>query len=798
MSWPLASHFSTMLQNPRLAFRDSELQGCRIEKDRRNQPRPWSGAFAVVYKGMSSDGSKAFAVRVFTTESPERRERYDRISDYLRTRRLKCLVDFEFRDRSIRSGGDGKWYPLIVMDWVQGETLFKWARARCLEGNRQALAAAADRWVEVVKELADASVAHGDLQHANVMVTGDGQLKLVDYDCMCVPALVGRRNLEVGVEPYQHPGRNETTHLSLDLDNFSALVIYVALRALAADPALWVKYVERQQYDKLLFRLEDFQAQAASPLYRDLQSSPQEDVRDLAEQLFSLFRVRLDQVPPLSHLTNSYAKVEQLLVGRQWDAAVELLNRRGQFRDAPEHLKPLIHQAYEHVCRQQAWAAFQKIPPQTGERCDRQLVNAWNEALFAGFEPAERQRPRIVAARQHVTALDRLRHLVQQASGTTSFAWEWSIVAAAKPLPEGYHHSLEQRVERARRSVEAIKGVERAVRELDDDAAIVAAWQEVVRAECPGLVNADHQPRIERARKRLPLVRALREIPQGLSPDQLDRRLLDIWQDDLLEGCEEGDAWRPAYEQAVYRKELLRRIEEAIGSRNELLITQLTEDPCLEGYSLPASWTSAVRMARDRIAKTEALEAALRDGDGSSFLELFDARIIRQYNDRFRPYESLLGEWTRSEILLPERLGLRPAVGRASLVCVDETRGTVRVRWTWPQQRFADECLLAVCPHEPHPDDDPRDLEVHHRVPLDRQNWESGGGSRLLHLEPQWSGSYVVVWAMIDLGFRMFCSEPLLLGRLEDEKKRFGRGRKGWRVLPSSRSGPSGSEGDRR
>ena len=38
--------------------------------------------------------------------------------------------------------------------------------------------------------------------------------KLVDYDGMCVPALVGRRNLEVGVEPYQHPQRNESTRLS--------------------------------------------------------------------------------------------------------------------------------------------------------------------------------------------------------------------------------------------------------------------------------------------------------------------------------------------------------------------------------------------------------------------------------------------------------------------------------------------------------------------------------------------------------------------------------------------------------
>src|SRR5208283_5576362 len=151
MSWPLASHFSTMLQNPRIAFRDPRLQKAVIEKNEQNQPRPSAGAFAVVYKGVDPDGQTPFAVRIFTTESPERRERYDLISAYLQGRKLNCLVNFEYRDRSIRSASDGKWYPLIIMEWVQGETLFQWLRARSLEGNRDAIASVADRWVEAIR-----------------------------------------------------------------------------------------------------------------------------------------------------------------------------------------------------------------------------------------------------------------------------------------------------------------------------------------------------------------------------------------------------------------------------------------------------------------------------------------------------------------------------------------------------------------------------------------------------------------------------------------------------------------------
>ena len=274
---------------------------------------------------------------------------------------------------------------MIIMEWVQGETLFNWLRARSMEGNREAIGLAADRWLEAVQELNDNSIAHGDLQHANIMVTSEGHIKLVDYDGMCVPPLVGRRNLEVGVEPYQHPNRGAGTLLSLDLDNFSALMIYVALRSLSIQPGLWPKYVEQVGYDKLLFRREDFQSPAQSPLYYDLMQLGNNDLRGLTEKLFGLWQGRIEEVPPLGHLANSYAEVERLLGEHQWDAAVDLLNRRGHFRDAPARLQPLIYQAYEYVCRQQAWVKFFRIPAELSEPADRQVVEAWNRLTVHQF-----------------------------------------------------------------------------------------------------------------------------------------------------------------------------------------------------------------------------------------------------------------------------------------------------------------------------------------------------------------------------------------------------------------------------
>ncbi len=801
MSWPLASHFSAMLQNPGVAFRDPELKLCRVEKDERNQPRPWSGSFAVVYRGIDAAGEGSFAIRCFTTESPERRERYNLLSAYLKTRRLNCLVDFEYRDRAIRSAGDGKWYPLILMDWVEGETLFKWARARSLEGNHRMLALAADRWVDLVRELGDASIAHGDLQHANIMVTNAGQLKLVDYDGMCVPTLVGRRNLEIGVVPYQHPSRNARTLLSLDLDNFSALLIYVALRALAADPQLWTKYIEASGHDKLLFRADDFRMPHASALYRDLAHSADQEVRDLTGSLFELARVPMYQVPPLSHLASSYVKAEQLLNAGEWEAAVELLNRRGQFRDAPEHLKPLIDQAYEYICRQQAWVKFQKLPHKPSEQCDRDVVDGWNEALFAGFAPAETQRARMTAARQRVACVERLRHLAQQAGNTVSLSGERSMAEAASHLAENYDYSLKFRVQQATWRVDVIDRLLEAVDRDTDETAIVKAWKQVVKAGCEKLVGQPMRQRVKLAERRYPLVQALGEVPSDFTADQLDQRLIDIWKDELLEDCAQADPWREQYRVAVERRELLGRLEAAVNGNDEAAMAQLAEEPCLADYPLPEGWADQLRRARDQAERSEQLLEALAAGDRTSFTRLFDARAIRRDAERFSRHESLLEKWIRSELAPIEKLGLCPAVGRASLISVDRSEGTYRVRWTWPAQRFSDECVLAVCRHEPAEGDEPGEMPDHFNIKIDRPTWEREGGSQLLRAEPDWAGGYVTVWAVIDPGFRSFFSEPLLLGRIEKSSKRLGL--KGLRKLlphrkkePADSSTPQPEQGD--
>jgi len=126
----------------------------------------------------------------------------------------------------------------------------------------------------------------------------------------------------------------------------------------------------------------------------------------------------------------------------------------------------------------------------------------------------------------------------------------------------------------------------------------------------------------------------------------------------------------------------------------------------------------------------------------------------------------LLARWIRLEVLSPEKLGLRSAGGRRGVVPVEKPAGSQRVRWSWPQGRFSDQCVLAISAEQPGPEAVPEETALLHRVPIDRESWERGGGSWIVHTEPDWAGAYVVVWAVMDLGFRTFYSLPLVLGRL--------------------------------
>jgi hypothetical protein len=290
MRWPSLSDYNEAIQNPSTAFEDVELKTGKPELDRLGIPRARTGRFACVYKIQC--GQRNWAVRCFSQETTDQQERYAAISHHLHGLNLPYLAAFEYLSRGIRVGG--QWYPILKMEWVQGDSIVTYV-ARNSKDPRM-LVQLASKWVAMLDALQKSGIAHGDLQHGNILVA-DGNFKLVDYDGMYVPALARKRSNELGEPNYQHPKRT-----ALDfgpyLDNFSAWVIYLAIVTLAADAQFRSRVTPDDEF--LLFRKEDFDLGRSSSLLRELERSSNPTLRSSATYFRSLLYFEPKQIPGLN------------------------------------------------------------------------------------------------------------------------------------------------------------------------------------------------------------------------------------------------------------------------------------------------------------------------------------------------------------------------------------------------------------------------------------------------------------------------------------------------------------------
>ncbi|KJE24243.1 hypothetical protein FF36_01318 [Frankia torreyi] len=212
-----------------------------------------------------------------------------------------ALAEAEWIDQGVEI--DGTWWPVIVMERVEGRSLAGEVE-HVLEKDPAGLRGLAWNWAEFVAALGAADVAHGDLQQNNIFVTGDGQLKAVDLDGVWLPAVAHLPPDETGHRHYQHP-RRRRGDWGRTVDTFSALVIYLSLRALAVEPDLWGLY---HNGENLVFTDDDLAHPDQTPLWDRLNSSPGQDVRRLVALLRELCHGPADSGRDLAGLLDGYRR----------------------------------------------------------------------------------------------------------------------------------------------------------------------------------------------------------------------------------------------------------------------------------------------------------------------------------------------------------------------------------------------------------------------------------------------------------------------------------------------------------
>ena len=276
-TWPLNIDFTIAVQNPHLCFSDPDLKQASTAKNSRGRVLLWSGNFATVYK--LTQGDRSWAVRCFTrVPQSDVQQRYSLISKHLQQNPISYLVKFEFIAQGILV--NGSWYPILKMDWVEGTEIDRYIGEYI--DDSQVLLRLERQLQQLRQDLQEIGIAHGDLQHGNIMVDEEGELKLVDYDGMYVPALQGKPPLEVGHPNYQPPQRSPED-FSDRLDEFSFEVISLSLRALANQPDLWKNFHEDNK--NLIFRQNDFQEPDQSPVFQSINQIDDDATRELCDRL---------------------------------------------------------------------------------------------------------------------------------------------------------------------------------------------------------------------------------------------------------------------------------------------------------------------------------------------------------------------------------------------------------------------------------------------------------------------------------------------------------------------------------
>jgi hypothetical protein len=262
--------------------------------DRLGMPLVTSGQFAYVYKLKSTNGTGDFAVRCFRGYLGDRDQRYRAIQDHLRNAPVSYLSEFTYAPEGILVGGQR--FPILFMQWIEGPTLDLYIGE--MINRPDVLLHISEEWLRLLSSLRASGMAHGDLQHGNIIVE-HGQLRLVDHDGIFVTTMAGWSASEVGHQHYQHP-RRTANHFDEKLDNFSSLVIYLSLISLAERPSLWQDHHD----ENLLFTKSDFADPAASQLFNKIRELGPEHSR-LADVLASAATGSPDEVPSILDLVKS-------------------------------------------------------------------------------------------------------------------------------------------------------------------------------------------------------------------------------------------------------------------------------------------------------------------------------------------------------------------------------------------------------------------------------------------------------------------------------------------------------------
>ena len=287
MPYPQITEYHEAVQHPQLAFVDPELKQGAVAENNLGLPLVMSGGFALTYAVTTA--RKKCAVRCFHREIPAIQQKYDAIAKKLRSLPNGYFVDFDFQQAGINVRQHT--FPIVRMDWVEGDTLGIWLDKHI--DDPRGLEKARVEFACIARFLAQKGIAHGDIQNGNVMVE-NGRIRLIDYDGMFVPGMHPSNGSETGHRHFQHPERR-VSDFGPEMDRFSFIALDLSLRAIIEDKSLYAKF--REGGETIVFKANDFADPECSEIFRRLSAMPKLKVQ--ASNFAAVCAAPLAAVPTL-------------------------------------------------------------------------------------------------------------------------------------------------------------------------------------------------------------------------------------------------------------------------------------------------------------------------------------------------------------------------------------------------------------------------------------------------------------------------------------------------------------------
>ena len=290
MQYPLISEHVRAIQDASNNL--DELAHLVPVQDDHGEPYRSSGAFAVVFKMKDEQTGKCYALKCFTEEQEGRAEAYRQIADELEFVDSSYITSVKYLDKEIfvDSSCEEDEFPVLLMDWIDGETMESYIAENYQDNYTMAMLCY--RFCKMAAWLRSQPFAHGDIKPDNIMVRPDGNLTLVDYDGMFVPAMKGQKSPTIGTKDFSHPLRtvddfNET------IDDFALVSIALSLKAISLKPSLFDEYGAA---DRLLFSADDYCDLSKSKVLAALQELVNDEEVNTLLSLFLLAKTKKNLV----------------------------------------------------------------------------------------------------------------------------------------------------------------------------------------------------------------------------------------------------------------------------------------------------------------------------------------------------------------------------------------------------------------------------------------------------------------------------------------------------------------------